>query len=425
MRRAVKLMGVIALFSALSIPALAQVDGSKNPERIPQNAALSLFLRTFAEPVSIHTDNFNGMVRKIGLSQPDRDALVAIMEQFATQHDNIEMAQGDRPKDDMPYWNSVISLTGNTAATINKSLSAAGQLRFWNFIEREKAGMSIAETNPELGPSAIAARRKAAEYIVASRHSMPGMPQGNNMIINYSAYMSSYWTFTSQQSTSTLTMIYEVSGTTSCPNGCPPNAKHTGYAALYVNGSGTRNNSGQGYPTTYLQTGSTQILNFSSPTQVQVSTQGSVLCTIVGTIFNAPTSGSGIFNGYLEIAFTYFGSNHTVVGTHNGNNVYTVTPFCSSTYAPPDDKATEVASPIDAADPNGWVTASACGRFTKTTGTPWICSSFAQPFLNFPVTEASWWPNVKQAPLRICTNYDKGAYGLMTLPIPWPVFWPE
>jgi hypothetical protein len=158
------------------------INGSTNPEQIPDTVILRLWL-------DMHTHN--GQIKSFSdarLTSVDTTALTSIMKSYRSQLDALrnpynEAVESGGSYDRTAYWDARISLINTTWAAIQTNLSSVGFAQFKTYLESKKAGAQVSPNDPGLG--AEAKRNLDETKMVAS---MAGMvPQADTMTPNYSA----------------------------------------------------------------------------------------------------------------------------------------------------------------------------------------------------------------------------------------------
>lgn len=198
----------------------------------------------------------------------------------------------------------------------------------------------------------------------------------------------------------------QVTGTTSCPDGCPPLAKHVGWAQVVV-ASTVHNTFGpQVYPTSYINVSDSEstVLPVGGP-PVNVSTTGGVNCTVAGNGF----SGTPSINNDIIFATTYSENLNIGCGTIGGLKCTEIIDYCTPDSVPPDYDPTQAVGTQPIISAPFFIGHADCDRpHGSPIGTHWECLTPTPPGYTLP----------RGTPVRrTCTNTDKGTKG--DWPGPW------
>lgn len=133
------------------------IDGSKNPELIPDLAAYRAVLLAFSEPENA-TDaqkaRFQAKIAPAGLSDPDTDAFLGVLTNFRKQSDALHaqaaaiLARNPFPHPDSVDYQTLKDITQQEQAVFAEAISAIparlsmdGAAKLETFVKNEKRGM--------------------------------------------------------------------------------------------------------------------------------------------------------------------------------------------------------------------------------------------------------------------------------------------
>ncbi len=149
---AVAVMAPTAMFSqssgANSLPP-GFVDGSKNPDQIPDSAARRLVLLSLALPASADQQAVSRQVARlkfIGLSGPDVPAAQAVIAQFGVQYSAWMAANGSggsRSASQAPAAGPVEAVVEGAWAALSGRLTPGGAAALSRYLARAKSRMIV------------------------------------------------------------------------------------------------------------------------------------------------------------------------------------------------------------------------------------------------------------------------------------------
>ncbi len=129
------------------------IDGSKNPELVPDSTAYRLYLLTVSIPAnSTEQDRAaqQAHLSKVGLPVNDLQRTIAALAAFRSQYDawvgryNATAAAQGNNFDPTPFLQQQEDIVQSTREVLRHSLSAIGMLKLHAHVQAEKRGMKVA-----------------------------------------------------------------------------------------------------------------------------------------------------------------------------------------------------------------------------------------------------------------------------------------
>ena len=136
-------------------PSAGMIDGSKNPEKIPDSTAYRLVLITVAEVLNPTEEQKNrqlSFLKTAGLADNDIQAAIPVLARFKTQYADlinqynksvVEANKAGETPDLATFLRQRDELVQSTRDALGHAVSLNGMLNFHAHVQREKSRMSI------------------------------------------------------------------------------------------------------------------------------------------------------------------------------------------------------------------------------------------------------------------------------------------
>jgi methionine-rich copper-binding protein CopC len=128
----------------------ASIVGAHDPSAIPDSVAYRLVFLAFSEPLSPSSEQIrrqNSKLSSINLSPSDQTRIKEIIGRFQNDYQSLEAEfKAKKSATDsrgIEFSQRQSDLVNNTKATIESHLTSEGKEKFAQFVQREKARMTI------------------------------------------------------------------------------------------------------------------------------------------------------------------------------------------------------------------------------------------------------------------------------------------
>ena len=145
-------VGTPAQISSPHVHNVSIVDGSKNPELIPDSTAYRLYLHNLSVPANASEEQVKAQssrLAKLNLSVSDYGQVLIILADFRSRYDawigrwNAEAQQKREHFDPSLLWQESENIVTDTQRALQTQLSVEGLFRFANQVQQEKKHMQI------------------------------------------------------------------------------------------------------------------------------------------------------------------------------------------------------------------------------------------------------------------------------------------